>query len=71
MLNLCVFTLPRRRIGYDASLLGFQEMARASTLTRSLEIPLRTADRDGSDTPQGPVFSIRMVRLKVNHQALS
>jgi len=66
VLNLCVFTLPRRCVGYDASLLGFQEMARASTLTRSLEIPLRKADRDGSDAPQGSVFSIRMVRPKVN-----
>jgi hypothetical protein len=69
VLNLCVFTQFRRRIGYDASMLGFQEVARASTLTRSLEIPLRKADRDGSDASQGPVFSIRMVRLKVNTRA--
>jgi len=65
VLNLCVFTLSRRRIGYDVSMLGFQEVARAGTLTRALEIPLRKADRDGSDVPQVPVFSIRMVRLKV------
>jgi hypothetical protein len=37
-------------------------VARDSTLTSSLEIPLYKPDHDGSDAPQGSVFSCRMVR---------
>jgi hypothetical protein len=39
---------------YDTSILGFEEVARDSALTRSLEVPLYKADCDGSNVPQGP-----------------